>query len=601
MAPHPLEKPTGDVPTHGLKRRSYELTGDPRIADSAPGSYVKMTCTRANLRAVGWKDEDFKKPVITVGVPYTNIMPCNDRFMELATALCQAIEAEGGKPMLACTPAISDGETQGALGMRYSLVSRDYIADCIEIMHEGYAADAMITLGGCDKTVPGALMPIARLNVVGLSLFGGAALPGRHEAAGKSLDPGSVMEGIGAYSAGLIDVEELHKLECNALPGSGTCSAMFTACTMASVVEAIGMALPFTASPPALAEFGVSAPINPQKFDDCTASVKALFALLRANLRARDIMTKPAFENAIAAMFALGGSTNAVLHLLALAQEAEVELCIDDFDRIGKQVPLLANLSPHGPYHMSDLHAHGGLPRVLKTLLAGGLIDGSVLTVTGKTLAENLMAVEPASELPLKSGELDVLRPLSRPLAPAGNHIIVLRGNLAEKSAVMKLSGKEMDVFEGPSIVFDGEMAAFEAIQGNKVKPGMVVVIRYEGPKGAPGMPEMLSPGAALVGQGLGKKVALVTDGRFSGASHGIMIGHVTPEASDGGAIAIVRDGDIIRINKKAQTLDLMLPPDEIERRMREWSSPPPNATKGVLAKYVKLVSSAHEGAFCGS
>ena len=317
---HPLEQPTEVIGTHALKQRSYELTGNPRVPDSAPGSYVKMTCTRANLRAVGWKEADFKKPVITVGVPYTNIMPCNDRFLELAQILCKVIEDEGGKPLMACTPAISDGETQGALGMRYSLISRDYIADSIEIMHEGYAADAMITLGGCDKTVPGALMPIARLNHTGLSLFGGPALPGHYEGAKKGLDPGSVMEGIGSYAAGMIDVEELHKLECNSLPGSGTCSAMFTACTMASMVEAIGMALPNTASPPAVTERGAGTPVNPQKVADCEATVKALFAMMRAGIKPRDIMTKPAFENCIAVLFALGGSTNAVLHLLAIAQ-----------------------------------------------------------------------------------------------------------------------------------------------------------------------------------------------------------------------------------------------------------------------------------------
>jgi dihydroxy-acid dehydratase len=374
---------------------------------------------------------------------------------------------------------------------------------------------------------------------------------------------------------------------------------MFTACSMASIVEALGMAIPGSASPPATMP---NNEINPVKIQDCKNSVAALFGMMRAGITSRQIMTRAAFNNAIVTMFALGGSTNSVLHVLAIANEADVALTIDEFDAIGKTVPLIANLSPHGPYHMSDLNSVGGIPAVMKELLSAGLIDGSCLTVTGKTVAENLAPYKTVAELnaarevkglPVQQ----ILFPVSKPISGAGNHIIVLKGNLASESAVMKLSGKEIDYFEGPAICFDSEMDAFEGVMSQQVKSGMVMVIRYEGPKGAPGMPEMLSPGAALVGQNLGKKVPLVTDGRFSGASHGIMVGHVTPEAAQGGPLAIVRDGDIIKIDKRKQSLDLDLSAAEIEARLKAWVPPPSKCRNGVLAKYAKLVSSAHTGA----
>ena len=476
----PDEHPASTAP---LKRRSFEVTGDPRVPDGAPGSFAKMTCSRSNFRAVGWRDADFRKPIITVGVPYTNIMPCNNKFMDLAHAACDAIEAEGGKAMLAVTPVVSDGQTQGTLGMRYSLVSRDYIADCIEIMHEGYAADAMLCLGGCDKTVPAALMPLARLgDVSGLVLFGGPALPGRctelqGDRARQQLDPGSVMEGIGAYGAGLIDADELYKLECHALPGSGTCSAMFTACTMASVIEALGMCVPGSSTPAAVTAENA---INPRKYEDLRKSVSTLFAMLRGQVPVKHILTRAAFENAVAVVYALGGSTNAVLHVLALAREAGVPFSIDDFDAIGKRVPLIGNLSPHGPHHMVDLDAIGGVPRVMQLLLEAGLVNGDCLTVTGRTWAETLADL---ALPPLPSGQ-SVLAPLATPLSAAGNHILVLRGNLAPLSAVMKLSGKEIRTFAGPAICFDSEGAAFDAIMAGQIAKGMVVIIRYEGPKG---------------------------------------------------------------------------------------------------------------------
>uniref|UniRef100_A0A7S4BFP0 dihydroxy-acid dehydratase n=2 Tax=Chrysotila carterae TaxID=13221 RepID=A0A7S4BFP0_CHRCT len=403
------------------------------------------------------------------------------------------------------------------------------------------------------------------------------------------------MEGIGSYAAGLLDVEELYKLECLALPGSGSCSAMFTACTMAAVVEALGMSLPMTATVSAATS---SNEIEPQKLSDVDASVRALFAMMEKGIKCRDIMTRKAFENAIAIVFALGGSTNAVLHLLALAHEAEVELEIFDIDAIGKRVPLIANLSPHGPHHMADLHAVGGLPVVMRALLDASLIHGDCITVTGKTVSQNLAEAKVPTIAEL--GAQTVLLPVSAPVSPPGNHIIVLRGNIASESAVMKLSGKEVPFFEGPARCFDSEMDAFETIMAGKLEKGVVLVIRYEGPKGAPGMPEMLSPGAALVGQGLGEHVALVTDGRFSGASHGIMIGHVTPEAADGGAIAVVRDGDLIRIETKGQNIQLLVEEAELAQRLAEWSPPPAKTKVGVLKKYAKLVTSAHYGAVCG-
>eukprot|EP01097_Dermamoeba_algensis_P009334 TRINITY_DN6550_c0_g1_i1.p1 TRINITY_DN6550_c0_g1~~TRINITY_DN6550_c0_g1_i1.p1 ORF type:complete len:549 (-),score=120.35 TRINITY_DN6550_c0_g1_i1:72-1718(-) len=545
------------------------------------------------MRAVGFKDDDFSKPIMTIIAPYTNIMPCNNRLKELAEIVAEEVEAQGGKSLISYTPVISDGETQGTDGMRYSLISREYIADSIEIMHEGYAADAIITLCGCDKTVPGALMPLPRLNLIGLTLYGGAALPGRDPKKNKALDPGAMMEAIGAYGNGTIDIEELHKMECLTIPGSGSCSAMFTANTMASVVEALGMALPGTCSHPAVDEWNS---ISEQKRKDCKAVVSAVFNLMEKNIHARDIITFNAIENAITVVYALGGSTNAVLHLLAIAREAGLDqLSIFDFNRIGSRVPLIGNLSPHGLYHMSDLDRIGGLPVVLRELLDNKLLHGNCMTVTGKTLADNLADVPSLSALTTPQ---KVISPISSPISPAGHHIIVMTGNLAPESAVLKLSGKMLETFTGPACVYDGEQDAFRAIMEGHVKKGSVLVIRYEGPKGSPGMPEMLSPGAALVGAGLGKDVALVTDGRFSGASHGIMVGHVTPEAYDGGPIAFVRNGDMITIDVKTKHVSVAVSEEELEQRKKTWKVITKELPRtGVLSKYIKLVSSAHFGA----
>eukprot|EP00928_Gymnodinium_smaydae_P070175 TRINITY_DN54086_c0_g1_i1.p1 TRINITY_DN54086_c0_g1~~TRINITY_DN54086_c0_g1_i1.p1 ORF type:complete len:614 (-),score=150.60 TRINITY_DN54086_c0_g1_i1:231-1934(-) len=563
---------------------------------------VKMSTSRSNFRAAGWKDDDFKKPIVTIAAPYSNSMPCNNQFRELADIVAEEVERLGGKAHLCFTPVISDGQSQGARAMRYSLISREHICDCIEIMHEGYHADAIVTLGGCDKTVPGVVMPLARKDLIGVTLFGGPALPGvqKRSCGGdekpRGLDPGSVMEAIGAYGNGLIDLEELHRIECTALPGSGTCSAMFTACTMAAAMEALGMALPGTSSHAAMTrEDPRSVPV--EKRADCAATVQALFALMERGVRARQIITRKSLENAVMVIYAVGGSTNAVLHLLAIAHEAEVptsEFDIQRFHDVGQRVPLLANVSPHGRYHMHDLDGVGGVPAVMRELLDAGLLHGDCLTVTGRTVAENLASVPPVS----KRAAQDVLCAFRNPLAPAGNHIVVLKGNLAPESAVVKLSGKQDIRHTGPARCFDSEDAAFAEIMAGGIKKGDVLVIRYEGPKGSPGMPEMLSPGAALVGAGLGKYVPLVTDGRFSGASHGIMVGHVTPEASDGGPIALLRDGDMITVAPGERLLHVDLASEELAARRAAWRAPAARPEcRGVLARYQRNVASAHFGA----
>jgi len=593
-------------PSEG-KHASFALTGDPAVDDAAPGSYVKMTCSRANFRAVGWNEEDFKRPLVTIGCPFSSAMPCNNRFNELAEAISAELRSLGCIPHIAYTPVISDGITQGAKAMRYSLPSRDIICDAIETMHEGYCADAMITLGGCDKSVPGALMPLPRLDCVGLSLFGGAAQPGQHpDHPGEdgtcvdgprnwALDPGKVMEAIGAYGSGTIDIEELHKIECAALPGAGTCSAMFTACTMGSAVEAMGMALPGTCAHPVLTADRSSPTINPDKLADCVATARALVALLKKKTTARQIITRKSIENSITVVYALGGSTNAVLHILAIAREAAVDLSIHDFAKVGARVPLIANMRPHGSYHMADLDKIGGLPVVMKELLEQGLLHGDCLTVTGRTVAENLAETPRLAAL----GDQKVLRAVTAPLSDAGNHIIVLQGSLAE-SCVMKLSGKTDVVFKGPAKCFDDEELAFAAIMRQEIKKGDALVIRYEGPRGSPGMPEMLSPGAALVGQGLGKFCPLITDGRFSGASHGLMVGHLCPEAHAGGPLALVEDGDMIAIDCGNKTIDLLVAPEILEERRKKWAGPPTRPNDNVppfLRKYRASVQRADVGA----
>jgi len=564
-----------------LKHRSGLLTGTPGGAD-----WAKRAAARAMLRGVGFRDEDFSRPIVTVACPYTNATPCNDHLRKLGDLLEREVEAAGGRAFLFGTPVISDGETMGMEGMKYSLPSRDLIADCIETMHEGYAADGILTLSGCDKSIPGALMPILRNDAIGLTLYGGTILPGRYK--GEDLTIVSAFEAIGAHGAGRIDDEELHQVECRSCPGSGSCGGMYTANTMASVIEAMGMSVPGSASHPAVDRANrISGP----KRKDCIASAGALVGLLRRGIRAREIATREAFENGIAVMMALGGSTNGILHILALAHEAEVPLSLDDFQRISETVPLLGNFKPFGKYVMSDLDRIGGIPMVMKTLHRAGLLHGGCLTVTGKTVAENL------AEAPDRPGRQEIFFAPERPYAPPGRHITVVRGNLAPEGAVLKLSGKTLLRHSGPARVFDREEEALEAILSGKVRKGDVLVIRYEGPRGGPGMREMLSPSAALMGAGLGADVALVTDGRFSGGTHGIMVGHVAPEAQAGGPIAIVREGDTIAISPGERTITLEAGDAEIAARLSRWEAPTPKYTHGILGKYARQVGTASRGA----
>jgi dihydroxy-acid dehydratase len=564
-----------------MKRRSEEITGRRNS-----GKWVERTAARTMLRAVRFTDEDFDKPIIALAVPHTNGTPCNDHVRALGDLVQQAIEDAGGKAIVFGTPVVSDGISMGTEAMKYSLVSREVIADSIELMTEGYRVDAVITLSGCDKTIPGALMPIARNNLVGLTLYGGSILPGEYQ--GKALNIVSAFEAIGAHCAGKIDAEELHAIECHACPGAGSCAGMYTANTMASAIEALGMSLPGAASNLAV---DAGNQISADKREDCRRAAQAVVGLLQSGLKARDIMTRKAFENALTVAWALGGSTNAVLHLLALAHEAGVALTLADIEQVTARVPLLGDFKPFGQYVMNDLHKIGGLPMVMKTLLDAGFLHGDCMTVTGRTIAENL------ADAPLRPANQDVFYSPDQPYAPANKHIRVLRGNLSPEGCVLKLSGKEMSRFTGPARVFDREEAALEAILAGKVCAGDVLVIRYEGPKGGPGMREMLSPSAALMGAGLGKDVALVTDGRFSGGTHGIMIGHVSPEAQVGGLIAVVQEGDAIEIDLDHGTLNLKLDEGAIAERLAQWQAPQPRYPRGVLAKYAALVSSASRGA----
>ncbi len=564
-----------------MKRRSEEITGRKNTE-----KWVERTAARTMLRAVRFTDEDFDKPIIALAVPHTNGTPCNDHVRALGDIVQSAIEDAGGKAIVFGTPVVSDGISMGTEAMKYSLVSREVIADSIELMTEGYRVDAVITLSGCDKTIPGALMPIARNDLIGLTLYGGSILPGEYQ--GKALNIVSAFEAIGAHCAGKIDAEELHAIECHACPGAGSCAGMYTANTMASAIEALGMSLPGAASNLAVDEGNE---ISAEKRKDCARAAQAVVALLKSGITARDIMTRKAFENALTVAWALGGSTNAVLHILALAHEAGIELTLADIEQVTAKVPLLGDFKPFGQYVMNDLHKIGGLPMVMKTLLEAGFLHGDCITVTGRTIAENL------ADAPLRPENQDVFYSPEQPYAPANKHIRVLRGNLSPEGCVLKLSGKEMTRFTGPARVFDREEDALKAILAGKICAGDVLVIRYEGPKGGPGMREMLSPSAALMGAGLGKDVALVTDGRFSGGTHGIMIGHVSPEAQMGGLIAVVQEGDDIEIDLSHGTLNLKLDEGAIAERLAQWQAPHPRYPRGVLAKYATLVSSASCGA----
>jgi dihydroxy-acid dehydratase len=535
---------------------------------------------RAMLRAIGMTDDDWTKPQVGVASSWNEVTPCNMPLDRLAKRSKEGVRAAGGFPIEFVTIAVSDGISMGHEGMRGSLVSREIIADSVECMMHAERMDALVTFAGCDKSLPGMLMAAARLNVPSVFLYGGSILPGRG-AKGEALDIVSVFEAVGAHAAGSLSAEELALIERNACPTIGACAGMFTANTMASVAEALGMALPGSSSPPA---------VDRRRDDFAYASGRAVVRLFEAGIRPRHILTKEAFENAIAVFNALGGSTNAVLHLLAIANEARVELELDDFNRIGRRVPHIADTKPHGRYHMVDVDRIGGVPVVMKELLDAGLLHGDCLTVTGKTIAENLAALDP----PAPDG--DVVHPLSAPIHAEGG-VAVLRGSLAPNGAVVKIAGLDRLRFEGSARVFEGEEHAMEAILAGSIKPGDVVVIRYEGPKGGPGMKEMLAVTGAMKGAGRGADAALVTDGRFSGGTHGLCVGHIAPEAVDGGPIALVADGDKILIDAEARTIDLLVDGDTLAARLHDVKVPAPRYTTGVLAKYARLVTGADRGA----
>jgi dihydroxy-acid dehydratase len=539
---------------------------------------------RAMLRAVGFHDGDFGRPMVGVASLFSDITPCNAHLDRLARKACEGLRAAGAVGQIFGAPTASDGIMMGHQGMRYSLVSREVIADSIEIVAGGMNHDGILAIGGCDKNMPGCVMAMARLNVPSVFVYGGSILPGTG-ADGGAIDIVSIFEAVGQYQAGKLDERGVHRVECEACPGAGSCGGMYTANTMSSAIEAMGLSLPSSASNPA-----VSAAKERESF----LAGQALVRLIERGLCPRDIITRKSLENAYTTVLALGGSTNAVLHLMAIAHEAEVPWTLADFDHLGDKVPDLADLKPGGRYVMFDLHQAGGVPAVLRALLDAGLLHGDCMTSTGGTLAENLREVPSIYARAQK-----VIKPLDAPMHPSG-HIVILKGNLAPEGAVAKVAGLKVRKFRGPAKVFDGEEACFAAIQERRIKPGDVVVIRGEGPVGGPGMREMLSVTAALSGQGLGEQVGLITDGRFSGGTRGLVVGHVAPEAWVGGPLALVRAGDVIAIDADAKRLTVELQDAELGRRRAAWVAPGPREKRGVLAKYARTVRSASEGAVTG-
>ncbi len=540
---------------------------------------VERAPHRAMLRATGFSDDDMKRPIVGVASTWNEVTPCNLNLNTQAQAVKAGVRAAGGTPQEFGTIAVSDAIAMGHEGMKASLISREVIADSIELMARAECFDAIVALAGCDKSLPGSVMALARMNLPGVFLYGGTIMPGEFE--GHDVTVQDVYEAVGMHAQGKMSTAAVEALERRACPGAGSCGGLFTANTMASAIEAMGLSLPGVASIPAL---------DPRRADANRRSGEAALMLLREGIRPRDILTKKAFENGIRVVVAMGGSTNAVLHFLAIAHEAGVDLSIDDFDRLSRLTPRIADLRPSGRYVMADLDRAGGVPVVVKTLLDAGLFHGDALTVTGRTVRENLAAVRPDGQ--------PVVVPVGAPLAAEGG-LAILRGSLAPEGAVMKTAGAAQGHHRGPARVFDREEDAFAAIIKGRINPGDVVVIRYEGPKGGPGMREMLSVTAALVGRGLGQSVALITDGRFSGATHGIMVGHVAPEAVAGGPIGLVAEGDPIVLDLATRRLDLDVPGDELNRRRKTWAPPSPRYTRGALAKYARLVSSASRGAIC--
>ncbi len=537
---------------------------------------------RSMLRAVGFEDEDFQKPQVAVCSAWSMVTPCNSHLDVLGKASVQGVDQSGGKAVPFGTITVSDGISMGTPGMRYSLVSREVIADSIETVVGAEGMDGVVAIGGCDKNMPACVMALARLNRPGIFVYGGTILPGLHKE--ENLDIVSVFEAVGSHAGGKIDKDELTAIEKKAIPGPGSCGGMYTANTMSSAIEALGMSLPDSSAQLAISD---------EKKRDAQEAGAAVVNLIRNDIKPRDIMTRKAFENAITVVITLGGSTNAVLHLLAMAHTAEVKLDLDDFTEIGKRVPVLCDLKPSGKYNMSHFVRIGGLRPLLKTLLEEGLLHGDCITVTGKTLAENVQNAAPYAPYP--SGQ-DLVRPFDQPIKK-DSHLRILYGNLSPEGSVAKITGKEGLKFTGRAIIFESEEASLRGILEGEVKAGHVIVIRNEGPVGGPGMREMLSPTSAIMGKGLGKEVALITDGRFSGGSHGFVVGHVTPEAAVGGPIGLLQNDDPITIDAEKNELSIDVDDDEIIKRRAVWKAPEPKEKRGVLAKYAKLVSSASNGA----
>jgi dihydroxy-acid dehydratase len=549
---------------------------DTRYHSSLVVDGIEKAPARAMLRAVGFTDEDFHKPQIGIASTWSMVTPCNMHINALADEACAGADGAGGKGVVFNTITISDGIANGTEGMKYSLVSREIIADSIEAVAGCQGFDGLVAVGGCDKNMPGCMIGIARLNRPAVFVYGGTIQPGANHT-----DIISVFEAVGQHARGDLTLLDVKQIEETAIPGPGSCGGMYTANTMASAIEALGMSLPNSSAQEA---------VSRSKAEDCRQAGAAVLSLLERDIKPSDIMTRHAFENAIATVIALGGSTNAVLHLLAMAHAAQVELTLDDFVRVGEKVPVLADLRPSGKYMMSELIAIGGIQPLMKMLLERGLLHGDCLTVTGNTLAENLAGVAPYPE------SQDIIRAFDNPIK-RNSHLMILRGNLAPEGAVAKITGKEGLRFQGTARVFHSEEESLQAILDGRVVKGDVLVIRYEGPRGGPGMREMLSPTSALMGKGLGADVALITDGRFSGGSHGFVVGHITPEASEGGPLAIVEDGDEIVIDAETARIDVTLSADEIAARMARWQPPAPRYTRGLLAKFAKTVASASEGA----
>ena len=575
-----------DLPTGKISGNLFAMKKNATAVNTRPFSSIvfdgdERAAARAMLYPVGFKAEDFQKPLIGVASTWSDVTPCNMHIDKLARESEKGVNEGGGKAIIFNTITISDGISMGTEGMKYSLVSREVIADSIETVVGCAGMDGYVAIGGCDKNMPGSLMAIARMNRPAVFVYGGTILPGCITGDPRKLDIVSVFEAVGAHANHKISESDFKAVEQCAIPGAGSCGGMYTANTMASAIEALGMSLPNSSAQNA---------VSPAKLADCRAAGAAVVKMLQLGIKPRDILTKKAFENAITVVIALGGSTNAVLHLLAIAHAAKVKLTIDDFTRIGKRVPVLADLKPSGKHLMSEVVAIGGIRPLMKMLLDKNLLHGDALTVTGETLAETLAAVKPYP------AHQTIFHGFDDPIKK-DSHLVILRGNLASEGAVAKISGKEGLHFAGKAIVFESEEKAMKAILNGTVKKGHVIVIRYEGPKGGPGMREMLSPTSAIMGKGLGKDVALITDGRFSGGSHGFVVGHITPEAYVGGTIALVKNGDPITIDAEKRELTLAVPAQQLAARRKAWKKPAPRYTRGVLAKYAHTVTSASLGA----